>query len=297
MKAFDFNEVYIFIHVVKAGSFTKAAKNLKMPTSTVSARISSLEKRLNTTLIQRTTRQLKITQSGELYYQQCLKGVEEIEDAENHLNESHEEPSGLIRITAPVFLGGSLLPPIAAKLSKRFPKLTFELILQDEPIGLIENRVDLAIRASKLKDSNLITKKVSEAEFFAYASPRYLKQHGTPTNPKELVNHQCVQFSSLKIEKWPFSKDRKNYKVNIPEVMKTNDLNTAKNLVVSGNGIGLLPSFMTECKQEKFLKKLFPGWKSLTKSIQLLYPPQRYPSVKMRALVETAEKVIKENGH
>ncbi|MBY0452616.1 MAG: LysR family transcriptional regulator, partial [Bdellovibrionaceae bacterium] len=127
----DLNEVYVFIKVVQTGSFSQAAKQLDMPNSTVSHKVSSLEKRLGTTLITRTTRRLKVTPAGEAYFKKCLSGIEEIKAGEDELASTQGDPQGLLRVTAPVELGASILPPIVAAYIAKYPKVSVEVVLTD----------------------------------------------------------------------------------------------------------------------------------------------------------------------
>ena len=148
----DFNEVAIFIQVVQEGSFSNAAKKLGMPNSTVSAKVSSLEKRLGITLIQRTTRKLNITPAGQSYFKRCMTGLEEIKAAESEIASIQGEPQRLLRITAPTELGSSILPLIVSDYTKKFPKIRIEVILTDRRVDLLSENVDLAIRAGELKE-------------------------------------------------------------------------------------------------------------------------------------------------
>ncbi len=146
----DFNEVAIFIKVVQEGSFSKAAHNLGMPNSTVSAKISSLEKRLGVTLIQRTTRKLNITPAGNAYFKRCMLGLEEIKAAEAEIANIQGEPQGLLRITAPFELGSTVLPQIVSSFIKKYSKVRIELILTDRRVDLLSENIDLAIRAGEM---------------------------------------------------------------------------------------------------------------------------------------------------
>ena len=198
----DLNEISVFVEVVKAGSFSQAAKKLKMPNSTVSHKVSSLEKRLGLTLLQRTTRKLNVTPAGQIYFKKCLNGFSEIELAEAEMASAQGEAQGLLRVTAPVELGGGILPEIISDFTAQFPKVTIELILTERRVDLLSESVDLAIRAGELKDSSLIAKKIGLAYFALFASPRYLKQKGTPTHPRELNQHKCLAFAPLGTDSW-----------------------------------------------------------------------------------------------
>lgn len=292
MSQIDFNEIFIFINVVKEGSFTKAALKLKMPISTVSARVSSLEARLAVTLLQRTTRKLNLTPAGELYYEQCLKGIDEIKNAEKEIDSHFDEPKGIVRLTAPVYLGHILLPPIVSELSKSYPKMQFEILLSDDSLDLVSGGIDLAIRAGDLRDSSLMTMKICEMEFSLFASREYLKRYGEPSHPKELSEHRCLIFTPFKSKQqgpeWSFKKAGKKTLVRVLSHVEADDLNMIKSLALSGSGIALLP----KDKSEKVLIEVLSDWRGLTKPIQFLYPAQKYPSLKMKALLEVAKRVV-----
>lgn len=294
MQSIDLNEISIFIKVVQTNSFTQAAKQLAMPISTVSARVSSLEKRLGVTLLQRTTRQLKLTQAGQIYFEQCLKGIEEIYQAESGVITNQSEPTGDLKITAPTFLGSSLLPQIISESLRKFPKINIELILQDRPMDLISEGIDLAIRAGDLKDSTLIAKKIGDVHFAPFASPSYLKTNGNPTHPKDLRSHTCLQFTPMGRQDWPFSNGKSRISVQLSGRILIDELSIIKSLALAGNGIALLPTYIckTESKREKLVQVL-PEWKSISRPIHFVYPPQRFPSPKLKSFLEIATESIR----
>ncbi|MBX9769040.1 MAG: LysR family transcriptional regulator, partial [Bdellovibrionales bacterium] len=196
----DLNEISVFIRVVQTGSFSLAANQLGMPNSTVSHRVSSLEKRLGITLLQRTTRKLHVTPLGEAYFKKCLQGLEALQIAEQDIVSNQKEPQGLLRITAPAELGSTVLPQIVSDFTKKYPKVQVESILTDRRVDLLGEGVDLAIRAGPLKDSSLIAKKIGSSYFAPFASTKYLKAKGTPHQPKDLSGHDCLLFPPLGLD-------------------------------------------------------------------------------------------------
>lgn len=294
MQFVDLNEISVFIKVVQAGSFTRAAKLLGMPISTVSARVASLEKRLGVTLLQRTTRQLKLTQAGLGYYEQCLQGLEEIYKAESDVTSNQTEPQGNLKITAPIFLGNSLLPKVISDSLKKYPKVKIEVILQDRAMDLIAEGVDLAIRAGDLKDSTLIARKLGVVHFAAFASPGYLKNKSTIKHPKDLREHTCLQFAPLGQYEWPFSNGKTHVNVQVQGNVVIDDLNLIKSLAIAGNGIALLPTYICESEMKRGrLVPVLPEWKSHPRQIHLVHPPQKFPSPKHKAFLELAINSIK----
>ncbi len=290
----DLNEVLVFIKVVQAGSFTQAAKQLSMPNSTVSSKVSSLEKRLGTTLITRTTRRLSVTPAGQAYFKKCLLGLEEIKSGENEIAASQGEPQGLLRLTAPVELGSSVLPQLILAYTAKYPKVSVEVILTDRRVELLAENIDLAIRASELRDSTLIGKKLGVSGFFVFSSPKYLKLRGEPKHPRELKDHSCLHFTPLGSESWNLAGPKGALNVSVPGKMIVNDLTMLKALTISGMGISLLPSFY--CKSELQTGKLvriLPEWQTTPTPIHFVYPAQKFVSSKLISFINLATEPIK----
>ncbi|AUN99248.1 LysR family transcriptional regulator [Bacteriovorax stolpii] len=290
----DFNEVAIFISVVQEGSFSQAAKKLGMPNSTVSAKVSNLEKRLGVTLIQRTTRKLNITPAGQAYFKRCIQGLEEIKAAESEIAAVQGEPQGLLRITAPNELGSSILPGIVSQYIKKYPKARIEVLLTDRRVDLLSENVDLAIRAGELKDSSLIAKRIGTLYFAPFASPKYLKTKGTPTHPRELRNHSCLQFTPVGVDEWKMASAKGSLNVPIPGRILINDMFALKKMALMDDGIVFLPTYYCyqEVKSNKLIR-ILPEWRSHLTPIHFVYPAQRFVTPKLSAFITLATDIIK----
>lgn len=290
----DLNEIAVFIQVVQAGSFSAAARNLGMPNSTVSHKVSNLERRLGVTLIRRTTRKLQVTPLGEDFYQSCLRGLEEIRGAESELSSSLSEPRGLLRITAPVELGNNILAQLISAFIKKYPKVRVEVILTDRRVDLLGENVDLAIRAGELKDSSLIAKKLGTVTFAAMAAPQYLKKFGTPSFPQELTQHQCIQFTPIGKDAWTLIQKKSRVRIPMSGQMIINDLNMAKALTIAGGGIALLPTFFCGGDvQSGLLVPVLNEWTTQINPVHFVYPAQKFVQPKLSAFMEFTEKAIK----
>ncbi len=294
MENFDLNEVVVFVRVAQAGSFTQAAKQLSMPNSTVSARVSSLEKRLGTTLIQRTTRKLNLTQTGREYFKRCLQALHEIEGAEAEVTSAQTDPQGALRVTAPSAMGDTLLPEIVARFVDSYPKIDFELILSDRVIDLVAEGVDLAIRGGDLKDSSLVMKKLGISYFAPFASVAYLKKHGQPKHPKDLRDHRCLQFTPLGRERWEFTNGKNRVEVPMSGKCVVDDLDAIKALAMTGNGIALLPTFHCgfEAKHGK-LARVLPDWHSRPNPVSFVYPAQPFVPPRLQAFIDMATEPLR----
>ncbi len=153
----DLDAVEVFVKVVQARSFTRAARELSMPNTTVSSKIARLEKRLGTTLLQRTTRKLHITSARQAYFEHCVQGLDHIRAGECELESKAREPDGTLRITAASDIAHTLSPPIISAFLDRYPKVGVELIITSRFVDLLSEGVDLAVRPGPLKDSSLIS--------------------------------------------------------------------------------------------------------------------------------------------
>ncbi|WP_408097517.1 LysR substrate-binding domain-containing protein [Peredibacter sp. HCB2-198] len=294
MDLIDFNEINIFLKVVQYKSFSKAASNLGLPVSTVSTKVSSLEKRLGTTLLQRSTRKLVLTESGVLYFNQCMEGFEQIHQAEKYVHSTQLEPQGRIRITAPTFLGSTLLPDIITEMCDKYPKIKVELMLSDYEIDIISEGIDIAIRAGELKDSSLIAKKLGDAYFMPFASKKFLKEHGLPNHPKELSAYRCIGFPPLGKNEWSFFNEKSKVKVPITESLTVDELNLAEALARNHQGIALLPNFVCDKKSyQEDLIRVLPEWKSSHRPVYFVYSAQKYLSPKIKIFMEIAEKKLR----
>jgi len=288
----DLDGIAIFVKVLQAGSFSRAAKLLGMPNSTVSAKVSALEKRLGVTLLQRTTRKLHATQAGEAYFQRSVRALEELQAAENELETGRAEPKGLLRLTAPVEIGHSLLPALVHAFLQKHPVIKVEMVVTNRVLDLVVEGIDLAIRAGPLKDSSLIAKRFDLGDFGLWASPDYLARHAEPRHPKELAQHNCLRFSRFKDDGFHLTHGRENFNVAVSGTSMADDFETLRSLAILGEGIAFLPSFLCseDTKQDK-LTRVLPKWRGDRVSLSLVYPAQRFVPTKVRAFIAVAEEL------
>lgn len=292
----NLNEIAIFVKIVETGSFIGASLALEMPKSTVSSKLSTLEKRLGVTLIRRTTRKLHVTEAGKTYYDQCLKAIDQIIAAEEQVTESQASPRGLLRITAPVELGEVILPSIICEFSRKFPKVDLELILTDRTVDLVAEGIDIGIRAGELKDSSLIAKKLGSVYFATFASPKYLKNQGSPKTPKDLENHNCILYNPQGSGEWKLLGAKEERAIGLKKHIVINDFNLIKSLSIMGVGVALLPTFLCsdEVKSGKLIR-ILGNWKSNIRPVHFVYPAQKFVTPKLRAFIDVANDVVKHN--
>ena len=288
----DLDGIAVFVKVVQAGSFSQAAKLLNMPNSTVSAKVAALEKRLGVTLLQRTTRRLHLTEPGAGYFRRCLQALEGLQAAESELESERSETKGVLRLTAPVELGRSALPPVLDVLMKRHPAIEIDLIITNRLVDLVAENIDVAVRAGPLKDSGLIAKRFVLGQFGLWASPSYLKNNSVPRNPNELKEHDCLRFAPFTGRKLQLTNGRERAQIALAGRITADDFEALRALAVLGWGIALLPSFLcAEEAKERKLVSVLPNWRGDSVTISVVYPAQRFVSPKIRAFITAAEEL------
>ncbi len=282
--------IAIFVEVINSGSFTLAAQHLNHSTSYISKQVSQLEDRLNIRLLHRTTRSLRLTPEGELYYRQCQQIIHDAEQAENAVSGEKYDPRGTLRVSCPISFGLARLRPILATFTARYPKINIELDLNDRKIDMISEGFDVLIRASAhLEDSNLISRRFMRSSLIVLASPEYLQRKGTPLHPNELKKHQTISYSYLQKPKtWAFKKHSGQItQVEVNSQVTTNSPEMELALCLAGQGITRLPEFNlnNEITNGKLIE-LFPEYLRQTIDVSLIYPSKKHMSSKVRCFID-----------
>lgn len=189
------NDMALFVEVVKAKGFRSAAETLGMPNSTLSRRISALERAIGLRLLHRTTRRIELTEAGQLYFERCKRIVDEARLAHEQLGGLLAEPTGVLRASFPVDFAVTYLAPLIVEFSTRYPKLTFDFELTSRRVDLVSEPFDVAIRLGESEDSQLIARRLATLGNYLYASPGYLARAGEPRTPDDLARHACLSLA------------------------------------------------------------------------------------------------------
>ncbi len=279
----DLNELLVFAKVVQAGSFTAAARGLRMPKSTVSRKVSELEERIGAQLLQRTTRKLRLTEVGRAYYEHCARIVAEAEEAELAVTRMQAAPHGLLRVTTPLTF--SFLGPLVAEFLKRYPEVQLELLCTDRTVDLVEEGFDLAVRAGRLADSSLIARKLGSIERFVVAAPSYLQARGVPRSPRDLEKHDCLLFGAGNV--WTLHSGSRSVEVSIRPRLVVNEPDMLRAVTLAGSGVALLPNIHSAADLAAGrLLRLLPDWSSAGAPVHAVYPGTRHHSPKVMAFVD-----------
>lgn len=199
------SEMRAFQAVADTGGFTAAASSLRVSQSLVSRAVASLEQRLGTTLLRRSTRRVSLTDEGVMFLEGCRRVLQDIDEVERSVTPG-ESPAGIVRISASVLFGGDSIVPLLPEFMARYPRLEVQLSLADRHVDLMEEKIDVAIRLGRLSSSALIARKLGEQRRLIVASPGYLAQHGRPRTPDDLLQHNCLLWDEAHddMNRWRF---------------------------------------------------------------------------------------------
>jgi len=282
-------DMQTFVRIVEAGSITKAAEQLNTVKSAVSRRLTDLEHRLGVSLLTRTTRSQTLTEHGISYYQQSLRLIDDVTEVESSMRDNNCALAGRIKIAAPLSFGLDHLGTALRKFNEIHPDVIFDVDFNDRKIDLIEDGFDLAIRISKLQDSNLIAKKLTSVKLVLCASPGYLLKNGEPKTPKDLLSgHTKVHYLGSE-SAWQF-RDKSGHQVaiKVPIAISANNGTFLCQAAIDGTGLIYTPDFI--CYKAIRLGQLQPLLSEYMNELEIsayaVYPQNRYLSQRVRSLVD-----------
>lgn len=255
------NDMALFVEVVKARGFRHAAEAVGIPNSTVSRRISSLEKAIGLRLLHRTTRKIELTEAGQIYFERCKRIVDEARLAHEQLGELLAQPSGVLRASLPVDFANIYLAPLIAEFARRYPGISFDFDLTPRLVDLVAEPFDVAIRMGNPLSSNLIARRLANLACYLYASPRYLEQFGEPGHPTDLAQHECIGFRTAKANTWILHKADESTEIAVGGRFQLNSVGLIRRLAALDQGIAVLPAeIVAEDVAHGRLRRILPDW-------------------------------------
>jgi len=283
--------IELFCFAAELGNFTAAANAAGVTPAAVSRSISRLEERLGVRLFVRTTRQIRLTDSGRVYFDQCRQALGQLVDAEREITGGQTTPSGMLRISMPTTYGHYRVLPLLAEFRERYPDVQVEIHLSNRNIDFADEGYDLAIRVRNPADSNLIARKLEDAELVLVATPGYLKRAGMPTTPEQLLQHDCIQFelpSTGRRIPWPLHIDGE-----VVELATTGGYCCSDDVLgivtLARGGAGVVQTYryiVADDIRRGTLVELMPQFGGTSRPFILLYPHARHLSQRVRAFVD-----------
>jgi DNA-binding transcriptional LysR family regulator len=278
----------VFMRVVQAEGFAKAAKRLSISPAMVTKHVNALEQHLGVRLLNRTTRQVSLTEVGAAYYEHCVRIVAEIEATEAAIGATTASAGGTLRITAGVALGEELAP-LMVEFMRAEPGVAPEVVLDNRYVDLVEERFDVAVRgALKLPESSLVVRPLARSRLMLCASPEYLRRHGAPKSPDDLAAHVLLPLlHPLLKNELTLRRGGERHTVAFRPAMRSNSERVLREACVAGAGMMLLTSINAWRELEAGrLATLLDDWHIADVGIYALYPHRRHLPAKVRAFVD-----------
>lgn len=291
-----FQAISAFATVVETGSFARAAERLGVSVSAVSRQVAELEAHLDARLLNRTTRRLSLTESGQAFYERAVQLMADLEEAEQSARAGTAKPRGTLRLSAAITFGSRHLAPVIARFMARHPEVRIEVELSDRAVDLVDEGFDAAVRIGTIGSQHLVGRKVATTRLVCCASPAYLAQHGRPQTPDDLARHVCLTYEySSSRNTWRFrAPDGAERAVRIGGPVHANNGRFLEALAVEGVGVIYEPDFIVGPDVlAGRLVRLLDGWEIAPAPIYVVYPSRRHLSAKVRAFADfVAEQFV-----
>ena len=285
MSQLDLNDVAMFVRVVDRAGFAKVARELRVPTSTVSRAVARLEQSLGTRLVQRTTRSVHATADGRTFYVDVAPAVATLQHAARGVEGADRSPRGRLRVTAPNDIGSTFLADVVVEFAERCPRVELELVLTTRTVNLVEEDVDIAIRAGRLADSSLVARKLAELEADIYASRGYVQSRGAPASLEDIAQHACVLFRPKEGEvEWRLQGPEGEVRQKVRGRIGGDDFTFVRAAVLAGGGIGLIPRLVAAAEVATGrLVRVLPSYVMREGSLHVVHASSRNVPAKVAA--------------
>ena len=290
----------LFVRVVKNGGLASAGREVGLSPASMSARMNALEARYNTRLLNRSTRHVSLTETGQQFYEACLNILADMSEVESQILGSQEYLTGSLRITAPSDMGQQHIMPVLSKFVEDNPEITPHLHLTDGIVNITKEGFDCAIRYGDLPDSSLVARKLASNHRVLCASPKYLKQRGTPQTPQELTKHDCLTMTrgTEPLSSWHFQTSNGLESIAIKAARSSNDGAIVRRWAIEGAGIALKSHLEVaeDIKAKRLnvvLKEFMPDFnkgksnkdKSTSADLHIIYPSRQYLPKRVTAFI------------
>lgn len=296
----NFNQMQamrVFVRVVEAGTFTKAADSLRMPNATVTKLVKALEGHLRIKLLNRTTRRVTVTPDGSAYYERVVRLLGDLEDIESSVTHAKEKPRGRLRVDAGGAMSYFLILPALPEFLATYPDIDVELGVSDRPADLIGDNVDCVIRGGPLLEPSLVARHIGDMRWMTCATPAYFAKYGKPSHPTDLQSGHVLSGyffpRSGRMRPLVFQRDGKRIEIQPGQRVAVNDSGAHFASLRAGTGLGQLLSFMVSASgANQELLPVLQDWQPDPLPVHVLYPANRHLSTKVRVFVDWAAELF-----
>jgi DNA-binding transcriptional LysR family regulator len=290
-----FESMSVFVAVVEGQGFSAASRRLGMPLATVSRKVSELEDQLRVKLLNRSTRKVTVTESGQQFFEACRRILSDLGEAERAASGEYSAPRGELILTTPIVFGRLHLVPIVVEFLRAYQEVDVQMRLVDRIVDLLDEHIDLALRIGELPDSSMIAVRIGSIGRVVCASPAYLAAHGVPAHPSELASHEAVTFAGLSsAREWPFRIGTSTEMFAVRSRFTVTTAEAAVDAAIAGAGITRLLSYQAAAAVlDGRLVILLRDYEVDPSPVSLVYPSGRLVPLKLRAFLDFAAPRLK----
>lgn len=293
-------ELELFVQVAETGSLSRAAEVLDLSNAAASRHLAALEERLSVRLVERNTRRLYLTESGQEFFARARSILADLKDAEDTVNAAALNPTGTLRVTASLSFAMHHIAPLLREYTRRYPHVNVHVEAANRYFDIIDNNIDVAIRTREFEpDSNVTIRRLAETRRILAASPRYLAQHGAPQSLDDLQRHKLLIYTHAhNPNELRFARDGKTTVVNVRGLLESNDGQILRAAALDGMGILVQPTYILY--DDIVAGRLVPvldAWDLPHLTVNLAYPSRRHLSAKVRTFIDFMVEEFQRNGY
>jgi DNA-binding transcriptional LysR family regulator len=291
----DLNLLMLFLEIVHAKSISQAAARLQTPKATLSRKLRQLERQVGAVLLKRGPHRLEMTEIGQALFHHCERIAAEAADASSVASEMQSQLRGTMRVCIPFGLASTWISRALARFALEYPDVKLTIHITNSWVDVSEEPYDVALYIGRVRNEQLPVRRLAELARGVYASPAYVERKGMPNNPAELLQHDCIALESqLSDRVWTVESPETGRPINISPRMTVSDIITAREMVMSGVGLGILTHVLSEADvKAKRLVRVLPDWHVPPVSISATFLERRHMPVRVRAFIDMLAHAIK----
>jgi DNA-binding transcriptional LysR family regulator len=278
----------VFVRVAQRSSFAAAGRELRMSAGAVTKNIAALEEHLGSRLFDRTTRRVGMTEAGHLYLERCQECLQVVEDADASVNALSKGPRGVLRVTAPVDFGPTLMDSVVGDFMAKHPEIVVDLRLSNRAVDLVEEGVDVAVRVARTLEGQYVARPLAVSRMGVWGSPEYFRRYGRPREPEDLVQHRNLLFVAGRVmDEWVFEREGRQQRVKLSPIMISDNGEVLRLAARRGLGLAIAPSLVAGADfAAGLIEPVLADWAIQPFRVFAIYPHRRFVSPKVTAFVD-----------
>ena len=296
----EISDLRLFARIVAAGSLSETARRLNSSLPAMSRRLAAMESRLGARLVDRSSRRFALTEEGILLHERAAGILAELDEVEAEVGARSAAPQGHLRIGAPLEIGRRRFAPLIAEFSRRYPRVTIELVLNDSRVDVVGDDLDIGLHVDELSDGNVIARKLLASRRVVCASPEYIAEHGVPATPHDLREHNCIRLVRGRhvLDRWMFVDGKKAFEVQVQGALSTNNAEVMHGWILGGRGIGI--KALWDIEDDLLagrLVEVFAPFNHDTINLYVIYPTRRHLPSRVRNFIDFVFAAVGKHQH